>query len=337
MKKLILFSFMLFAITKASIGQVADFENLTFPAGTSYWKGVPGSAGDSVFGTSISNNTISFINQNDSSFGMNFWSGWAYSKAKDSISTSYDTSDCNAFFAITTANNNYAVAYQSWDDYYNRIRINRSGIVYFTFQGFEITNSTIAYRSMQNGDGNAKAFGGPTGNDPDYFKVRFTGWQQGMPLNDTFDFYLADFRDTNNANDYIIKDWTNVNFPSNFHNVDSLTYVLESSDVGGFGMNTPAYFCIDNIKMNVAQSVNQLSQNSLIKIYPNPINNEFQMTNTSTEAMKLSIFNLNGQLVFEDKLTGNNSMKINSENWSNGVYLIKIQQGQNQFYQKIIK
>jgi len=46
---------------------------------------------------------------------------------------------------------------------------------------------------------------------------------------------------------------------------------------------------------------------------------------------------LNGQLVFEDKLTGNNSMKINSENWSQGVYLIRIQQGQNQFYQKLIK
>jgi hypothetical protein len=74
-----------------------------------------------------------------------------------------------------------------------------------------------------------------------------------------------------------------------------------------------------------------------MKIYPNPINNEFQMTNTSTEAMKLSIFNLNGQLIYTNELTGNNSMKINSENWSKGVYLIKIQQGQNQFYQKIIK
>ena len=339
MKKLFTFLFATM-VAQTCFSQIAGFENLTFPAGTSYWKGVPGSAGDSVFSTSMSNNTISFINQNDSSFGMNFWSGWAYSKGKDSMSTSYDTSDCNAFPAMGCNNsNNYAVAYQSWDDYYNRIRINLYNAMpdFYYLTGFYITNSTIAYRSMQNGDGIAKAFGGPTGNDPDYFKVRFTGWKQGMPLNDTFDFYLADFRDTNNANDYIIKDWTNVNFPSNFHNVDSLTYVLESSDVGGFGMNTPAYFCIDNIKMNVAQSVNQLSQNSLIKIYPNPINNEFQMTNTSTEAMKLSIFNLNGQLIYTNELTGNNSMKINSENWSKGVYLIKIQQGQNQFYQKIIK
>jgi hypothetical protein len=46
---------------------------------------------------------------------------------------------------------------------------------------------------------------------------------------------------------------------------------------------------------------------------------------------------LNGQLIYTNELTGNNSMKINSENWSKGVYLIKIQQGQNQFYQKIIK
>ena len=336
MKKLITVLFALL-VAQTSFGQVADFENLTFPAGANYWKGVPGSAGDSVFSTSISNNTISFINQNDSSSGINFWSGWAYSKAKDTLSISYDTSDCNAFFAITNANNNYAVAYQSWDDYYNRIRINRTGIDYLIFQGFVITNSTIAYRSMKNGDGFAKVFGGTTGNDPDFFKVRFTGWQQGMPLNDTFDFYLADFRDTNNSNDYIIKNWTNVNFPSNFHNVDSLTYVLESSDNGGFGMKTPAYFCIDNIKMNYAQSVNHLSQNSSIKIYPNPINDEFQMVNTSTEVMKFSILNLNGQTIYTNELSVNNSMKINSVNWSKGVYLIKIQQGQNQFYQKIIK
>jgi len=101
-------------------------------------------------------------------------------------------------------------------------------------------------------------------------------------------------------------------------------------------INTPTYFCIDNVIMTPS-SVSDLSKNSSIKIYPNPINNEFQIANTSTEAMKFSILNLNGQLVFEDKLIGNNSMKINSEKWSKGVYVIKIQQGQHQFYQKIIK
>jgi hypothetical protein len=327
-------------VAQTSFSQLADFENLTFPSGVNYWKGIPGSAGDSVFSTGSPTNNISLINKNDSSSGINFWSGWAYSKGKDSLSTSYDTSDCNAFPAIGYNNsNNYAVAYQSWDDYYNRIRLNltKTAPNYYYLTGFYITNSTLAYRSMQNGDGFAKKFGGITGNDADYFKVRFTGWKQGLPLNDTFDFYLADFRDANNANDYIVKDWTLVSLPTTFYLTDSLTYVLESSDIGGFGMNTPAYFCVDNFVIDKLGSVNDVSQNTTIKIYPNPINNEFQISNTSTEAMKFSIMNLNGQTIYTNELIGNNSMKINSEKWSKGVYVIKIQQGQHQFYQKIIK
>jgi hypothetical protein len=320
-------------VAQTSFSQLADFENLTFPSGKNYWKGNTGVAGN----TSFQSGNFSFRNQNDTSSWGDYWSGWAYSKGKDSITTSYDTSDCNAFPAIGfSASNNYAVAYQSFDDLNNHIGIN--GYPGSTLAGLFITNSTITYRSMQNGGlFGAKKFGGATGNDADFLKVRFMGWHNGMPINDTVDFYLADFRDANNANDYIIKDWTFVNL-TKLGNADSLTYKLESSDVGGFGMNTPAYFCVDNIIMTPSTiSIKDISQNTSIKIYPNPINNEFQIANTSTEAMKLSILNLNGQLVFEDKLIGNNSMKINSENWSKGVYVIKIQQGQNQFYQKIIK
>ena len=60
MKKLFTFLFATM-VAQTCFSQIAGFENLTFPAGTNYWKGVPGSAGDSVFSTSMSNNTISFI------------------------------------------------------------------------------------------------------------------------------------------------------------------------------------------------------------------------------------------------------------------------------------
>ena len=337
MKKLILFSFMLFAITKASIGQYADFQNITFSSGKNYWKGNLGVAGDFSFNSVNSNaDSVTFINRNDTSSSGDYWSGWAYSKIKDTVSVAYDTSDCAAFCNYDTSVNIYATAYQSWNDYYNRIRFYNQSNKY-DFFGMYITNSTFTYRSMQNGDFVAKKFGGVTGNDPDYFKIRFFGWRQGNPITDTFDFYLADLRDANNANDYIIKDWTYAEFPNTYYSADSISYILESSDNGPFGMNTPAYFCIDNIYLNYLRSVSELTQNSAIKIYPNPINNKFQISNTSTDPMKFSILNLNGQLVLEDKLIGNNSMKINSENWSKGIYVIKIQQGQNQFYQKIIK
>jgi len=334
MKKLFTFLFAIF-VAQTSFSQLADFENLTFSSGKNYWKGNTGVAGN----TSFQSGNFSFRNQNDTSSWGDYWSGWAYSKGKDSMSTSYDTSDCNAYPAIGfSASNNYAVAYQSFDDLNNHIVINSMPTNPYFLAGLFITNSTITYRSMQNGDFVAKKFGGITGNDADFLKVRFMGWANGLPINDTVDFYLADFRDANNANDYIIKDWTFVNL-TKLGNADSITYYMVSSDNTATTpsyINTPTYFCIDNVIMTPSW-VSDLSQNSSIKIYPNPINNEFQISNTSTEAMKFSILNLNGQLVFEDKLTGNNSMKINSENWSQGVYLIRIQQGQNQFYQKLIK
>lgn len=337
MKKLILFSFMLLAISKASIGQYADFQNLLFPSGKNFWKGSVGVAGDLSFNTlNLNSDTVTFINRNDTSSFGDYWSGWAYSKIKDTVSIVYDTSDCAAFYNYDTTVNIYATAYQSWNDYYNRIRLHNHNNK-FDFLGMEITNSTIAYRSMQNGDFVAKKFGGATGNDPDYFKIRFFGWRQGNPITDTFDFYLADFRDTNNANDYIVKDWTYADFPQSYYLADSISYLLESSDNGAFGMNTPAYFCVDRIHLNYLRSVSELTQSLAIKIFPNPINNEFQISNSSTDIMKYSIINLNGQLMYQSSLKGNATEKINSENWHKGIYIMKIEQNNQIYYQKLTK
>ncbi|MEZ4953573.1 MAG: DUF4465 domain-containing protein [Saprospiraceae bacterium] len=35
--------------------------------------------------------------------------------------------------------------------------------------------------------------------------------------------------------------------------VDSL-FTLSSSDAGVFGMNTPAYFCLDNLTLGIAEN-----------------------------------------------------------------------------------
>ena len=41
-----------------------------------------------------------------------------------------------------------------------------------------VTNTTFAFLSMQNGDEFAKQFGGDDGNDPDFFKVTFRGFDE---------------------------------------------------------------------------------------------------------------------------------------------------------------
>jgi hypothetical protein len=60
------------------------------------------------------------------------------------------------------------------------------------------------------------------------------------------EFYLADFRFENNGEDYIVDTWEYVDL-SSLGVVNKLEFSLGSSDVGAWGMNTPAYFVIDTI------------------------------------------------------------------------------------------
>ena len=107
----------------------------------------------------------------------------------------------------------------------------------------EITNSTYAALSMKNGDGFAKKF---TGKDKDFFKVWIKGYGIGK-VKDSVEVYLANFQYADSSQNFIQKEWKTVDL-SKFVAIDSLNFYLESSDNGQWGMNTPGYFTIDNIK-----------------------------------------------------------------------------------------
>ena len=198
-----------------------------------------------------------------------------------------------------------------------------------------IANTTIAYRSMQNGDGFAKKFGGMSGNDPDFFRIDITGWHAGIPKTDTIRFYLADFRDTNNINDYIVNDWRWVN-TSTLGLLDSITYNLVSTDTNSFGIKTPAYFCIDDLQ-HISVSVNDISLSSDISIYPNPVKDYCMIENKSDESMSVKMMSLNGQLIFDNIISAKESYKINTTHLAKGLYTFRIQKGANIYFHKISK
>ena len=61
-------------------------------------------------------------------------------------------------------------------------------------------------------------------------------------------FYLADFRSADPAQDYIVNDWRFVDVSSLVSGgAARFSFSLESSDVGPWGMNTPAYFAVDQV------------------------------------------------------------------------------------------
>jgi hypothetical protein len=185
--------------------------------------------------------------------------------------------------------------------------------------GFYVTNSTYAAISMRDGDMFAKKFGGVSGNDPDWFKLKIQKYLGGVLATDSVTFYLADFRFANNAQDYIVKTWQYVNLTS-LGNVDSLLFTLSSSDVGSFGMNTPSYFCLDNFTtLNVVTGINELSafENSTV-IYPNPTNAQLNIQ-SKNEIQKIEIYNQLGEMVYQSNYTLNDVSTL-----AKGIYLVRI-------------
>ncbi len=114
----------------------------------------------------------------------------------------------------------------------------------------DITNTTYAYYSMLNGDSFAKKFGGAGGTDPDFFLLTISGLQ-GANTVGIEQLYLADYRNLSNVPDFILDTWVTIDL-TGLAGSDRLLFSLDSSDHFIFnnvdlGMNTPAYFALDNL------------------------------------------------------------------------------------------
>jgi len=177
-----------------------------------------------------------FFYRNSYDTAWKSWSGIGISRTKDTLTSSF----ANEFSTITgggiNGTSNYAVCY------YKGHIIPEKGQ---KLTGFYVTNTTYAYRTIKNGSSFSKKFGGITGTDKDWFRIRITGYS-GKSMPDTTVFYLADYRNNDNYKDYIINKWTWVDL-ADFRVSDSLVITFESSDVGQFGINTPAYVAIDDL------------------------------------------------------------------------------------------
>ena len=323
----------LMSLANSNAQSTATYDDL-FLSPNSAWYGSDNSGGFANAGINFPNSYTDYGN------GMFAWYGFAYSNMTDSITGGYT----NQFSAVTGkgALNSaiYAVSYvyYDWMDSYKM----KPNTIHFstpvTISGFYVTNNTYAYLSMLNGDGAlSKKFGGVTGNDSDWFKLQIKGYRNGNMI-DTINFFLADFRFVNNAQDYILKSWKWVDL-SVLGNVDSLSFGLTSSDNGAYGMNTPGYFCMDNFNgSNPYLSVNEyISKSIQVSIFPNPFAETIQiLTNSATEIFTLQIFDLNTKELFKKDII-NQENTINLSDLTPGIYFVKVSGNDLNHYQKIIK
>lgn len=223
-------------------GQVVGFEDVSIlPA--SFVNNQPFTSGG-----------VAFNNFVDPMFGS--WAGFAASRVTD-ITTPDFTNQYSAYSPTGggDASAQYAVGYYS--EFFNfspRLTL-PAGMRPLSVR---VTNTTFAYFTMLNGNQFAKKFGGPTGDDPDFFRLIVTGFDDANAVTGSTEFLLADFRFANNAQDYIVNDWTTLDLTP-LGAARSVQFGFESSDVGPFGINTPTYMAIDNLTITVVPEPSSLA------------------------------------------------------------------------------
>lgn len=213
------------------------------------------------------------------------WTGWSISTMTDTVTRGFTNQYASISGGGAEGTTHYATAFVVGETF-----IDASGDdVIIT--GFYINNSTYAYYSMLEGDSFAKKFGGVDGTDPDYLYVSIKS--EDTP-NDSLIIYLADFRSDDPAEDYILNEWTWVD--SFLTGKISLT--MYSSDVGAFGINTPTYFCMDQMEFSPFLSSDD-QEDINISVFPNPSTDRISVDSDETIS-GYSIYDMNGnQLVSE--------------------------------------
>lgn len=197
-------------------------------------------------------------------------------------------------------------------------------------KGLMLTNATYAALSMRDGDNFAKKFGGESGDDPDFLRLDIVGYDENGDLVDTVKFYLADYRFSDNSQDYIVQDWTWVSI-QDLSGAVAIEFSLSSSDMGEFGMNTPAYFCLDQFHYGKPVDITPVQKNTTsLYLYPNPAQNILHVeTEIVPPSAHYRIMNLAGQMLQNGPL----SPSINIAALPAGQYLLMVE-GQEFLEQK---
>jgi hypothetical protein len=294
----------------------ANFENIDLST-KGYYNGSDGK-------TSFSSGNFRFFTDYTASWDS--WSGFAVSNKTDISTPGYS----NQYSAITgkgvAGSSNYAVAYPN--------PVSTISFKDTIVSGLYVTNSTYAYLSMKNGDDYGKKFGGASGNDPDWFLLTIEGFDSANQSTGKVYFNLADFAYSNNANDYIVNTWQWVSLKK-LGRISKLEFSLRSSDTGAWGMNTPGYFCIDDVNHEIITSVPEAKQLQL-SVYPNPFTSQITVSGITSNAT-ISITDLSGRKIADYANVSANQVISGLDQLVPGVYFLKVEQDNAQFTQKLIK
>lgn len=238
---------------KASL-KVKAFYLVTFEDVNAKYLAGPTAEGENLASTYTGTNPERYTGYHDSSSDLYFNTdatafysgGIAISQWNDLTKDDYKN-QCSVFFGDNNQKNGgnnksktFAVSYfSSFNDApsMNFQTANAEHIIDHAY----FTNSTYAALTMTNGNNYAKKL---SYDAKDWFKLVVEGFSAAGKSTGTVEFFLADFR-TQNAGG-IVNQWKRVDL-SSLGKVHKLSFTMDGSDKGEYGVNTPTYFCVDDI------------------------------------------------------------------------------------------
>jgi len=308
--RIVLVSIMLVPMVAFS-QQVFNFEELTIPE-DGYWNGSDESGG---FG----NEYVNFGNNYNPDYGS--WSNFAFA---------YDTiiSDKQyAAYASSVSGHVFGIGFvpSDWESgTYNNIPIVCKFNNPVNILSLEVTNNASTADVILNGS----AFGDPAFTTDDYFKIIIEGFFNNQSTG-AVEYLLADYT---SGNEIIVDTWDELDL-SLFGTVDSIQFNLESTHTGDYGMNTPAYFCFDNLIFETISSLSENIKND-IKIYPNPTT-DFININGVGEG-QISLTDISGKVIYQKNNCSQNEI-IDLTSFNSGIYIINVMSENYSISGKVIK
>ena len=229
MRKNLLLILSLFATTLAFAQEPATFEDVPLGSG-GIWQPPTGE-------NEMPSGGWLFTNSNQ----YGYWGGFTASNRTDLNQSGLDAQYTAATGCGYDGSTQYAVAYTMGV----QTEVYAADGQSHTVTGCYVTNNLWTYQDILQGGYGELPYGGITGNDPDWFKVTAIGKNAIGQTVGTLDFYLADYRFANNAEDYVLNTWEWFDL-SPLGSVATISFELSSSRGSGYNMITPAYFCMDN-------------------------------------------------------------------------------------------
>ncbi|MFK7781748.1 T9SS type A sorting domain-containing protein [Psychroserpens sp.] len=96
-------------------------------------------------------------------------------------------------------------------------------------------------------------------------------------------------------------------------------YARNPNGTGDFVIQEPT-FGFNNESLSVEDYV----FGDTLKLYPNPTNGIFVLENSKHNIEYIAIYNIQGQLLFENSLQSTNRLEIDLTSYSKGVYVLNV-------------